>query len=159
MTRFLAKLIDWILLFIVLMIVFGLIFAGWLFSAALEGGNMFTGGGIGYTIVSTIVSTAIVVGYFTLMEANNGQTIGKMLLKIQVQRPDGSTPSMEEALRRNAYLGLYLLTVIPVLGGILASLGVLAAVIYIAVTINNNTTTRQGWHDEFAGGTKVIKIG
>lgn len=156
-TRFLAKLIDWIALWVVMMILFAII-AAVFFSAAVGGMNVFGGGGFGFSLVTTLVSTALIVGYFSFMESNKGQTFGKMLMKIQVQRADGSTPTMEEALKRNAYLGLYIIGIIPFLGFI-GGLGVLAASIYIAVTINNNATTRQGWHDEFAGGTKVVKIG
>ena len=29
----------------------------------------------------------------------------------------------------------------------------------IAVSINNDTVRRQGWHDQFAGGTYVLKVG
>ena len=32
----------------------------------------------------------------------------------------------------------------------------LAAAIYIAVTINSSPT-RTGWHDQFAGGTRVVR--
>ena len=153
--RFLAKLIDWVLLGVVLGIVWATmtaIFVG----GAITGG--FVGGGFLYGLISTIISTVIVLGYFAFLESNRGQTVGKMVLKLKVQRSDGSNPSMEEALKRNAYLGLYLLGIIPWVGWLLSSLGLLAATIYIAVTINNNAQTRQGWHDEF-GGTQVIKVG
>lgn len=158
MTRFLAKLIDWIGLWIVLMIIFAVIGAMF-FSAAVGGMNFMGGGSFMFSLVSTLIATAVVVGYFAFLESNRGQTVGKMLMKIQVQRADGGNPTMEEALKRNAYLGLYLIGVIPIVGSFLAGLGILAATIYIAVTINNNTQTRRGWHDDFAGGTSVIKIG
>ncbi len=29
----------------------------------------------------------------------------------------------------------------------------------IAVGINSDTVRRQGWHDHFAGGTYVLKVG
>jgi hypothetical protein len=32
-------------------------------------------------------------------------------------------------------------------------------VITIMVTINNDNTTRHGWHDNFAGGTTVVRVG
>ena len=34
-----------------------------------------------------------------------------------------------------------------------------APVIMIAVGINNDTVNRQAWHDNFAGGTRVVKVG
>ncbi len=42
--------------------------------------------------------------------------------------------------------------IVPVVGWLLS----LLAVIYIAVTINNSPA-RVGWHDTFAGGTRVVK--
>jgi hypothetical protein len=66
---------------------------------------------------------------------------------------------MEEAVKRNAYNAIYVLNVIPFIGWLLGSLGMLAANIYIAIGINNDTTTRRGWHDQFAGNTTVYKIG
>jgi len=156
--RFLAKLIDWILLGVVLGIVWGIMAA--LFVGAAVGGigGIGTGGGFLFGLISTVISTAIVLGYFAFMESSKGQTVGKMLLKMKVQTADGQNPSMEEALKRNAYMGLYLANVIPFVGWIIGSLGLLAANIYIAVTINNDTQGRRGWHDEF-GGTQVIKVG
>jgi hypothetical protein len=66
---------------------------------------------------------------------------------------------MEQAIRRNIFQGFSVLYIIPVLGAVLAGLGSLAAYIYAAVTINNDTVKREGWHDKFAGGTQVMKIG
>jgi hypothetical protein len=33
----------------------------------------------------------------------------------------------------------------------------LAAAVMVAVTVTRNTETRQGWHDELAGGTTVVR--
>jgi uncharacterized RDD family membrane protein YckC len=152
MTRFLARVIDHVLLFIVQAIIVTTIVFGVIFSTATGGfGGM--GGGFGFPgILSSVLAAAIYIGYFAYLESSRGQTLGKMLMKIQVQGPDGQHPSLEVAVKRNAWLAL---TIVPFLGWLLQ----LIATIYIAVTINNNTATRQGWHDEFAGGTKVIKIG
>lgn len=160
MTRFLARLIDFIVLWIANVVIVGFIVVGAILGAAGGMGSMF-GGGTSFlaSLIGTIVSTAIFIGYFALLESNSGQTLGKMLMKIKVQGPDGQNPTMEQGVKRNGYLALYLIGIIPFIGWFLAPLATAAAAIYIAVTINNNTTTRQGWHDEFADGTKVIKIG
>jgi uncharacterized RDD family membrane protein YckC len=150
MTRFLAKLIDWILVGVVLSVIIVPLTIGLAFSGA--GGGFGMGGFSLGGIVTNLVTTALAVGYFVFLESNRGQTVGKMLLKLKVQGPGGQLPTLEQAGKRNAYM---LLGIVPILGG----LAYLAAAIYIAVTINNNTTTRQGWHDEFADGTSVIKIG
>ena len=71
-----------------------------------------------------------------------------MLLGMQVVTPDGGYPTMEEAIRRNLWTAI---SIIPVLGGLLQ----FAAAIYIAITINNSAIG-SGWHDEFAGGTRVL---
>jgi uncharacterized RDD family membrane protein YckC len=150
MTRFLAKLIDWIIVGIVIGVIIIPLTIGLAFSGA--GGGFGMGGFSMGGILTNLVTTALVIAYFVFLESNRGQTVGKMLLKLKVQGPGGQLPTMEQAAKRNAYM---LLGIVPILGG----LAYLVAVIYIAVTINNNTTTRQGWHDEFADGTSVIKIG
>ena len=155
--RFLARLIDFVLIGIVNAIISAILVVG------ILGLN---GGGYGFSMgasfasgaISAIISATLSLGYFTLMESRNGQTVGKMLLKLQTQGPSGATPTTEEALKRNAWVALGILGVIPIVGGLIGGLATLAIVIVIAVTINNSPT-KQGWHDEFAGGTKVIKIG
>jgi uncharacterized RDD family membrane protein YckC len=155
--RFLARLIDFVIIGVVLGILGGIV--GAIIGISGVGLGYFgTGLGYVYVAVSAVVSAAIYLAYFSLMEANNGQTLGKMLLKLQTQGPDGRKPTLEMALRRNLWVALGVLRLIPVVGGLLAGLAELVAAIMIAVTINNSPT-RQGWHDHFAGGTKVIKIG
>jgi len=148
-TRFLARLIDHVLLGIVTAIIIVPLLIGAMFTGAV--GNNF-GFGFGFSagsLVAAIVTAAITIGYFALMEANMGQTVGKMVLGLRTEGPDGNKPTMEQALKRNAW---YALAIIPFLGG----LAQLAIAIYIAVTINNSAT-RTGWHDVFAGGTRVVK--
>ncbi|MCC5947565.1 MAG: RDD family protein [Nitriliruptoraceae bacterium] len=147
--RFFAKLIDWILLGIVYAVVVIPLTIALAFGSA-AGASPFGGFSIGSLLIS-VIYYAVVVGYFALLESNRGQTLGKMLLKLKVVGPDGNNPTMEQALKRNAYI---LIAIVPILGG----LAYLAAVIYIAVTINNNAQ-RNGFHDDFAGGTRVIKVG
>ena len=148
--RFLARLIDFILLavaYAIIAVPFGV--------AALFGMD----GGIGSSwaadTISALLSTALTLGYFALMESNRGQTVGKMLMNLRVTGPGGGNPTLEESLRRNAWLALSLLGIIPVIGW-LAGPAQLAVVVFIAVTISN-TPSRQGWHDGFAGGTWVVR--
>ena len=156
--RFLARLIDFILLGIVNAIITAIVVVG---AFGLSGGSSF-GFGMGRSFaagaISAVITAALYLGYFTLMESRNGQTLGKMLLKLQTQGPDGSTPTTEQALKRNFWVALGILGVIPVVGAPIGGLAELVIVIVIAVTISNSPT-RQGWHDNFAGGTRVVKIG
>ena len=147
-TRFLARLIDHILLGIVIFVIVVPLVVAAAFTGVGNGLNMFGGFSAG-SLVSAIVTAAITIGYFALMESNSGQTVGKMLIGLKTVGPDGNKPTMEQALKRNSW---YALGIVPFLGG----LAQLAATIYIAVTINNSAT-RTGWHDTFAGGTSVIK--
>ncbi len=93
-----------------------------------------------------------------LLESSRGQTLGKMVMKVRTLGPSGTNPTTAEAIKRNAWTALGVLGAIPMIGWV-GSLLYLGAVIYIAVTINSNTATRQGWHDTFAGGTRVVKTG
>lgn len=161
MPRFLARLID----FILIGVVNGLLVSVFVIGALMDGDvdsfgtwGMNDGSAWAAGAVSSILSTAITLGYFALMEANRGQTVGKMLLKLETRGPDGGRPTMEQAIKRNAFTAIGLLGIIPVVG-FLSGLLSLVAVIMIAVTINNNSATRRGWHDDFAGGTQVVKIG
>ena len=113
-----------------------------------------------FGILYAVATVAIELGYFGFLESSRGQTIGKMAMKLKTVGPDGaSNPTMNQAVRRNAFYALGLIAVIPILGSLLSGLAVLGAVIYIAVTINNDTAHRQGFHDHFGEGTRVIKAG
>lgn len=156
MTRFVARLIDYVLLFVVNMIVVVFIVAG----AIMGSGSGLTGGGGFVTgLVTSILTAAIYLGYFALLESSRGQTVGKIVMKVRTIGPNGQNPTMEQAIKRNAFTALGVIGIIPILGWFLAPLAQLAAVILIAVTISNNAQTRRGWHDNFAGGTSVLKIG
>lgn len=157
MNRFLARLIDYVLLLVVNIIVVTVIVVGALMGSST---NAFTAAGSDYAAnaVAAVLGAIIYLGYFALLESRNGQTLGKMALKLQTRGPGGGTPTLEQAIRRNAWTALGILAVVPVVGGVIGSLGMLLAMIMIGVTISNSPT-RQGWHDNFAGGTGVIKIG
>lgn len=146
--RFLARLIDSILVSVVTFWIIVGLFVPALFTNAATGYNFF-GGFTLSSIVASLLTAAVIIGYFAFMESRTGQTVGKMLIGLKTVGPDGNPPSMEQAIKRNAF---YALSIIPILGG----LAQLAAVIYIAVTINSSPT-HTGWHDEFAGGTQVLR--
>ena len=83
-----------------------------------------------------------------------------MLMKLKVVGPDGvSLPTREQAVRRNIWLAVPVVFIVPFIGPLLGGVAILIAEIMAAVTINNDTVNRHGWHDEFAGGTTVLKVG
>jgi uncharacterized RDD family membrane protein YckC len=143
--RFLARLIDFAILWVVYMVLIIPIVAISIFSGSY--GGAFGGFNIG-GVMAALLLAAIGVGYFALMESSLGQTLGKMVTKIKTEGPDGGNPSLEMAIKRNIWIAL---GIIPVIGG----LAELAAAIYIAVTISQSPT-HTGWHDTFAGGTRVV---
>ena len=101
-------------------------------------------------MVTGLFSGVLMFGYFVAMEVTQGRTLGKMLLGLRVHGPGGAPkPDFKQSAIRNAFT---LLTVVPYVGGLLAFI----AYIVIAVTINGSPT-KQGKHDELAGGTQVVK--
>ncbi|WP_436535532.1 RDD family protein [Actinoplanes sp. HUAS TT8] len=109
--------------------------------------------------VTAVVSAVLYLGYFAYFESNQGQTLGKQVMKLRVYGPDhASNPTMEQSIRRNIYMGFGILGIVPVVGALIGGLAELAAVILVAANINSDPQ-RQHWFDKFAGGTQVIKIG
>jgi uncharacterized RDD family membrane protein YckC len=88
--------------------------------------------------------------YFVAFETTQGWTPGKKVLGLSVHGPGGAPkPDIQQSAIRNSWT---LLNIVPFVGGLLS----LVAVIVIAVTINSSPT-KQGKHDELAGGTQVVK--
>ncbi len=101
-------------------------------------------------MVTGLFSGVLMFGYFVAMEVTQGRTIGKMLLGLSVRGPGRAPkPDVKQSAIRNAFT---LLTIVPYVGGLLAFI----AYVVIAVTINGSPT-KQGKHDELAGGTQVVK--
>ncbi|MDX1892878.1 RDD family protein [Mycolicibacterium sp. 050158] len=104
---------------------------------------------------SDIMVTGLFTGllafvYYVAFEVTQGWTPGKKLLGLSVRGAGGTPkPDLKESAIRNLFT---LLPIIPFVGGLL---GVIA-IIVIAVTISSSPT-KQGKHDEMAGGTQVVK--
>ena len=100
--------------------------------------------------VTGLFSGLLMFIYFLAFETSQGWTPGKKVLGLSVHGPGGALkPTAQQSAIRNSWT---LLNIIPFVGGLLT----LVAVIVIAVTINSSPT-KQGKHDEFAGGTQVVK--
>lgn len=101
-------------------------------------------------LVTGLFSGALMFGYFVLFEVTHGTSLGKRVLGLRVHGPGGAPkPNFTQSAMRNSFT---LLSVIPYLGTLLA----IIAYIVIAVTISGSPT-KQGKHDELAGGTQVVK--
>jgi uncharacterized RDD family membrane protein YckC len=100
--------------------------------------------------VTGLFSGLLTFLYFLGFEGTQGWTPGKKILGLSVHGPGGAPkPDIQQAAIRNVWT---LLNIIPFIGGLLT----VVAVIVIAVTINSSPT-KQGKHDELAGGTQVVK--
>jgi uncharacterized RDD family membrane protein YckC len=100
-------------------------------------------------MVTGLFTGLLMFVYFVAMEVTQGRTLGKMLLGLSVHGPGGAPkPDFKQSAIRNAFT---LLTIIP-FGGLLTFI----AMVWIAMTINSSPT-KQGKHDEMAGGTQVVK--
>ncbi|MGE2818136.1 RDD family protein [Mycobacterium heidelbergense] len=109
-----------------------------------------TEGATNHLVLGSVGSGVMIFGYFVFFETLRGRTPGKKLVGFRVQGPGGARkPNLKQSVIRNSFL---LLMAIPFLGVAL----MVAASIFIAVTINNSPT-KQGRHDELAGGTQVIE--
>jgi len=160
--RFLARLIDGVLLGVVFGILFGILGAILIVDASYNSrtGEFNDGSTILFYIVFGVLLGAANMAYYGFLESSRGATIGKQLMKLKVVGPDGvSNPTLEQALKRNVFNAWPFAYIIPFVGPIIGGLAVLVGEIMIAVGINNDTARRQAWHDKFAGGTQVLKIG
>jgi uncharacterized RDD family membrane protein YckC len=130
--RFAARFIDGLLVGIV----------SWVIAAIL---------GLSSNILATGLFTGgLTFAYFVALEVTQGQTLGKKIFGLSVRGPLGAPkPDAKQSAIRNSWT---LLSIVPYVGGLLS----LIAMIWIAVTIEKSPT-KQGKHDELAGGTQVIK--
>lgn len=101
-------------------------------------------------LVTGLFSGLLTFGYFVLFEVTQGATPAKRLLGLAVHGPDGvSKPTPSQSAIRNSFT---MLAVVPYFGPPLAFI----AYVVIAVTISASAT-KQGKHDELAGGTRVTR--
>jgi uncharacterized RDD family membrane protein YckC len=101
-------------------------------------------------LATSLFSGVLMFVYFVIFEVAYGSTPGKKLLRLAVHGPGGAPkPDAKQSAIRNSFV---LLALVPYLGGLLA----FVAYVVIAVTISSSPT-KQGKHDELAGGTHVVK--
>ena len=101
-------------------------------------------------MVTGLFTGVLSFAYYVAFEVSQGWTPGKKLLGLSVRGPAGAAkPDVKQSAIRNSWT---LLPIIPIIGGLLG----VVAIVLIAVTINGSPT-KQGKHDELAGGTQVVK--
>ena len=156
--RFGARVIDFILVAIVSSVLSGLLLAsmfdrpGTLFHYSVGTSDQ----SYGYVALSGVIGAVLRLAYFVLLETrNNGQTLGKLVLGLRVEGSTGGAPTVGESVRRNVWVALGVLAVVPLVGSTVSGLLELVVVIVIAVTVGNSPIG-QGWHDRLAGGTRVV---
>jgi uncharacterized RDD family membrane protein YckC len=159
--RLLARIIDNVLFFVVSLIlssVIGAVFA----AGALSGGLRF---GFGFYFAMTmayLISAALCAGYDVVMHSRNGQTLGKMALKIRLVTPEGGRPDQASLIKRAAVYpaaGFALTGVLMLVPGFLLSgLPTLVSIAYAVVILVPILTDplRRGPHDRWAN-TIVVK--
>ncbi|PND53160.1 RDD family protein [Rhodococcus sp. ENV425] len=106
-------------------------------------------------IIGTLLSPVALYVYFVYFESSKSWTPGKKIFGLSVAGPNGQFPTTQESATRNAFLLISALAWIPFLGWIFSLLSI-AAYIAIAITIQVSPT-KQGFHDQMARGTKVLK--
>lgn len=92
--RFVAILIDSIILWIIIAILGAILGVG----NNMNVNGMYPYYGLGWY---SILGFIIYIGYYTLLEGSRGQTIGKMITRIKVVREDGRPIDMGTAFIRN----------------------------------------------------------
>jgi uncharacterized RDD family membrane protein YckC len=132
--RFFARLIDGIIVTIV---------------GSLTIVAIFSLGRLSDYLVTGLFTGILMFGYFVAFEVGVGWTPGKKLLGLEVRGAGAPKPDLKQSAIRNAWT---LFPVVPYVGGLLA----VVAIIVIAVTISASPT-KQGKHDELAGGTEVVR--
>lgn len=114
----------------------------------LAGLGLALGSVIGFGPGWLAMEAVAVFGYFVLLDATAGTTVGKRVLGLTVIGTDGPIPTVRQAAIREAFT---LLGAIPFIGPPLAAI----AWVVIVVTVHASPSG-QGVHDRLAGGTSVV---
>jgi uncharacterized RDD family membrane protein YckC len=115
--RFVAFIIDAIIVYAILAIITIGVAIPFLFTGGLGVIGFFFGG------VFSVVWGLIFVLYFTLAEATSGASIGKRIFKLKVVSKTGSYPNFVEAFIRNVSKIYWLLLLLDVIVGLALSHG------------------------------------
>ncbi len=128
LSRIGARLIDlaiWIVITMVLAVSVGGGTAG-VGQTSFSGRSWFAG----------VISTLIIAAYEVYMVANKGGTLGKLAVGLRVVNEDGSPADMNTAVKR---VIVYLIGIVPVIGGIITFFAGIASIIMLFTDARNQT--------------------
>lgn len=149
--RLAARAIDVISIFLIMMVftqVLTLFLSNWVASLAIST----------LTDILTVLGVVFYLAYFAIRETTSGQSLGKMTLSLKVFGPTGNLLTLSESLRRNIFGLSPLLALVPGIGANNSSLITASILASVGLTIAMDKVNDQGWHDKFAGGTKVRRV-
>lgn len=105
----------------------------------------------GQSYMYSVITAALTLAYFVMLEASSGQTLAKRMLRIKVVMADGSPVTLEAAFKRRVLFVIG--SVIPLIGALI-SFGVPLAALITAI---QDEPDNQGFHDRWAT-TRVIDV-
>jgi uncharacterized RDD family membrane protein YckC len=96
-----------------------------------------------------VIGAALIWLYFAGLDTLAGATLGKLAAGLRVVGDEGQWPSLTQSLKREAFT---VVGAIPFVGPIIA----IGLWVWFLVVLRQSPT-RQGPHDVFAGGTRVVR--
>ena len=115
--RFLARIIDSLVLLIPSLLVFLLVLGTSFFTALLGGDLSVLTGGAPMMLVAGLINAIMYAGYEAFTTSTYGGTLGKLALSLRVILPDGGMLSLQQALIRHLiYAAGSIVSIIPFAG-------------------------------------------
>ena len=162
--RLVARIIDNILYVIVSTVLTSI--AGAFFiptTADVLNGKIGSGLGLLFIVLGlvNVICAVLYAGYDYIMHSRNGQTVGKMVMKLSLVSPSGGRPDQSAIMKRSAiYPGICavagLLTFLPFGGSALMVLGILVFSLADGIPVFTDVPLRRALHDKWTD-TLVVK--
>jgi len=148
-SRALARLIDSVILYILVWILWAVILGGASAAVTNDDGTVSdaaAGGILGALFGAFVITIVLTIAYEVVLTAIKGQTVGKMIMGIKVVRSrDGQLPGFGPSFMR---------WLLPIIGYAVCYVG--AILVYLAPLFDSSGRV-QGWHDK-AANTLVIAL-
>lgn len=141
--RFVARLLDYVILGVVIGVLMAIAIAIFAAGAGLDDGSG-SGAGIGLLgmLGLFILAMILVYAYEAVMVAFWGATVGKMIMKVKVVKPrNGDVPGVGSSIVR---------FLIPGVAGLIPFVGWIGTLVCYMSPTFDSTGRRQGWHDKVA---------